>query len=146
MTKKGIFNLLTTLFKIIWDFEKKNRNQSFCLETKGRKREMIHACPLSLHPVAMPPADSNIPASQWPQYRRVPRAIYTQKPKNWSPARALCTTAGLWIVSPSPVSAGWASEGRWYWYSKCPPYHWQLVQPPAHMTLGVSSKVWAPQW
>lgn len=23
MTKKGIFNLLTTLFKIIWDFEKK---------------------------------------------------------------------------------------------------------------------------
>ena len=37
MTKKAIFNQLTTWLKIIWDYEK-NQNQSFCFETKVRNR------------------------------------------------------------------------------------------------------------
>lgn len=148
MTKKAIFNQLTTWLKIIWNYEK-NKNQSLCFETKVRNRRNASLSPLSPNPVIMFPFDSNIPASQWSPVQTGPRGHLHTETRKLLPSPAPCTTAGhalvpgLFYSLACPSQAGFPMKMP-HWFFQCSHCLWHLVQHPAHMTLHVSSKIMRP--
>ena len=127
-----IFNQLTTLLKIMWDCEK-NKNQSFCFETKVRDRRNASLSPLSPDPVIMSSVDTKSLPPRYLQYRRVPWPS-TLRSMETAPLPC-CLHHNRPCLCPRVVSARWAPPVKMpHWSFQCLQCLWHLVQHPAHMT------------